>query len=255
MERPVVVTGASRGIGRALALAFAGRGHPLVLCARSESDLQAVAQESRVDCRIVVADLATVEGRDRLAAASPASIAGLVNDAGFGTAGPFAQQDRAREREMIRLNVEAVVDLTHALLPRLGRGSFLMNVASTAGFQPVPLLATYAATKAFVLSFTEALADELEPQGVRVVALCPGVTRTAFQRVAEVREAGPVATAEDVAAFALRSLDGRRRVAIHGARNAAMVHSQRLAPRRAVVKIARRMIQPWLSGRGGTSNA
>jgi short-subunit dehydrogenase len=187
-------------------------------------------------------------------AACPPEVAGLVNDAGFGTAGPFADQDRAREREMIRLNVEAVVDLTHALLPRLGRGAFLLNVASTAGFQPVPLLATYAATKAFVLSFTEALADELAPRGVRVVALCPGVTRTGFQRVANVQEAGSVATADEVAAFALRSLDANRRVAIHGARNAAMIHSQRLAPRRAVVKIARKVIEPWLSGRGGATN-
>jgi short-subunit dehydrogenase len=130
-----------------------------------------------------------------------------------------------------------------------------MNVASTAGFQPIPLLATYAATKAFVLSFTEALADELAPRGVRVLALCPGVTRTSFQSVADVREAGPVATAEEVAAFALRSLEANRRVAIHGVRNAALIHSQRLAPRRAVVRIARKVIEPWLSGRGGATNA
>jgi short-subunit dehydrogenase len=245
----VVVTGASRGIGRSLALALAKRGHSLVLCARSEPDLKAVAQQAGVDCRVVAADLATVDGRERLVAACPPEVAGLVNDAGFGTAGPFADQDRAREREMIRLNVEAVVDLTHALLPRLERGSFLLNVASTAGFQPVPLLATYAATKAFVLSWSQALSEELQPKGVRVLALCPGVTRTGFQRVANVREAGPVATAEAVATFALRGLDANRRVAIHGARNAALVHSQRLAPRRVVVKMARNLMHAWLADR------
>jgi short-subunit dehydrogenase len=250
MDLPVVVTGASRGIGRALALALARRRHPLVLCARSEADLQAVAREAGVECRIVAADLATVEGRDRLVAACPPRIAGLVNNAGFGTAGAFAAQDRARERMMIRLNVEGVADLTHALLPRLGPGSFAINVASTAGFQPVPLFATYAATKAFVISFSEALAEELAPKGIRVLALCPGVTQTDFQRVADVDTSStPSATAEEVAAFALRSLDARRRVAIHGARNALLVQSQRLAPRRAVVKIARKVIEPWLRRR------
>jgi uncharacterized protein len=252
MERPVVVTGASRGIGRALALALAGRRRDLVLCARSAGDLEAVASEARrsgVEARAVACDLATVEGRDELVRACPEALGGLVNNAGFGTAGAFALQDRAREREMVRLNVEAVVDLTHALLPRLPPGSFLMNVASTAGFQPVPLFATYAATKAFVLSFSEALAEELLPRGIHAMALCPGVTVTDFQRIAEVQLAGPTATAEEVARFALRALDARRRVAIHGTRNALLIQSQRLAPRRVVAKIARRVMEPWLRGR------
>jgi short-subunit dehydrogenase len=141
------------------------------------------------------------------------------------------------------------VDLTHALLPRLSRGSFVVNMSSTAGFQPVPLFATYAASKAFVLSFSQALADELARRGIHVMALCPGVTQTGFQRVAEVEVSGPSATAEQVARFALRALAARRRVAIHGVRNALLVQFQRLAPRRAVVKVARRVMQPWLRGR------
>jgi short-subunit dehydrogenase len=248
MYQPVVVTGASRGIGRALALAFARGKHDLVLCARSV-DLEAVADEGRalgVEVETVRCNLATVEGREDLVRAVDGPVAGLVNNAGFGTAGEFAVQDPARERELIRLNIEAVVDLTHAFLPRMSRGSFLMNVSSTAGFQPVPLFATYAATKAFVLSFSQALAEELAPAGIHVIALCPGVTATGFQSVAEIEtSSAPTATAEEVAAFALRALDKRRRVAIHGRRNALMIHSQRFAPRGLVVKIARRVMEPW----------
>ena len=252
MDRPVVVTGASRGIGRALALELARRRYDLVLCARSAADLDRVAAEARaqgVQARTVACDLSTVEERDALVRAVKEPLAGLVNNAGFGTAGEFADQDRPREREMIRLNVEAVVDLTHAFLPRLSRGSFIMNVSSTAGFQPVPLFATYAASKAFVLSFSQALADELAARGIHVMALCPGVTETGFQRVANVELAGPTATADEVARFALRALRSRRRVAIHGVRNALLVQSQRLAPRRAVVKVARRVMEPWFRGR------
>jgi short-subunit dehydrogenase len=247
MDRPVVVTGASRGIGRALALALAGRRHDLVLCARS-AELETVAKEARalgVDARAVRADLATVEGREQLVRSVAGPIAGLVNNAGFGTAGEFARTDAAREREMIRLNVEAVVDLTHAFLLRMSRGSFLVNVSSTAGFQPVPLFATYSATKAFVLSFSEALAEELAEAGIHVMALCPGVTETDFQRVADVQLKGPTASAEEVAKFALRALDTRRRVAIHGVRNSLLIQSQRLAPRRVVVKAARKVMEPW----------
>ena len=248
MDGPVVVTGASRGIGRALALAFAARRDKLTLCARSGAELEAVANEARaagVDVRVVRCDLATVEGRDELVRAVQGPVAGLVNNAGFGTAGEFARQDAAREREMIRLNVEAVVDLTHAFLPRMSRGAFVVNVASTAGFQPVPLFATYSATKAFVLSFSEALAEELAPAGIHVMALCPGVTETGFQRVADVEMSGPTASAEDVAKFAVRALKKRRRVAIHGTRNALLIQSQRFAPRTVVVKIARRFMEPW----------
>ena len=252
MERPVVVTGASRGIGRALALAFAKGGTPLVVCARSAAELDGVAKEARaagVGCQPVHADLSTQEGRDALLAAVPGRIGGLVNNAGFGTAGLFAEQNRERERQMVRLNVEAVVDLTHGFLPRLDAGGFIVNVASTAGFQPVPLFATYSASKAFVLSLSEALADELAERRIRVMALCPGVTRTDFQRVASVNLAGPTAEPDDVARFALRALRAGKRVAIHGARNNLLVQSERLAPRRMVVKMARKLMEPWFRER------
>src|SRR5438552_3085829 len=240
MKESVVVTGASRGIGRELALRFADRGHPLVLAARSRSDLQGTV----VEC-----DLSTQEGREKLLAASPEKIGGLVNNAGFATAGPFAEQDRLREREVVRLNVEAVVDLCHLFLPRLVPGSFIINVASTAAFQPVPLFATYSASKAFVLSLSQALSDELAPRGIHVMALCPGVTESGFQKEADVALTKGFAKAADVADFAMRSLDARKRVAIHGKKNAFLIFSQRLSPRTATVKIARKIMEPWFVNR------
>jgi len=238
MERPVVVTGASRGIGKALALALAKGGTPLVLCARSGRELDAVAREARAlgaGCQTVHGDLATQEGRDALLFAVPGRIGGLINSAGFGIAGPFAQQSADRERQMLRLNVEAVVDLIHGFLPRLDAGGFIINLASTAGFQPVPLFATYSASKAFVLSLSQALADELADRRIRVMVLCPGV-----------RPTGATANPDGVARFALRSLRAGKRVAIHGARNNLLVQSERLAPRRVVVKMARKFVEPWL---------
>lgn len=249
MKEAVVVTGASRGIGRALALRFAGRGYPLVVAARTSADLFQLASEARVDCKVVECDLSTQRGRDALAAAAPQRLAGLVNNAGFGTAGEFAAQDRARELGLVRLNCEAVVDLTRLFLPRLEAGGFVVNVASTAAFQPVPLFATYSASKAFVLSLSEALAEELSSRGVHVMALCPGPTESGFQKEADLALPGSFATADEVADFALRSLDARKRVAIHGAKNAFLIFTQRLSPRIAVVKVARRIMQPWLRGR------
>ena len=240
MKAAVVVTGASRGIGRALAVEFQKQDHPLVLAARTRCDLEG----TQVEC-----DLGTPEGRQALVAACPEKIAGLVNNAGFATAGPFAEQDRLKEQQLIRLNCEAVVDLCRLLLPRMAPGSFIVNLASTAGFQPVPLFATYAASKAFVLSFSEALAEELAPRGVHVMALCPGVTESGFQKEARVALTPGYATAEEVAKFAIKSLAAKKRVAIHGTKNALLVFSQRFSPRLAVVKVAKKVMEPWFAAR------
>lgn len=258
MKGQVVVTGASRGIGRALCLELAALGYPLVVCARSGAELESLAGEVRerfkTGCAVVACDLADDRGRTELverAAATGVPMVGLVNNAGFGTAGPFAGIDRERDLRMLGLNVDAPVDLCHRFLPRLrGQpGAFILNVSSTAAFQPVPLFATYAATKAFLLSFSEALAEELAPEGIHVMALCPGVTATGFQREADVVATGDVATAEEVAAYAIRALAAKRRVAVHGVMNSVRAFSARLAPRGVVVKVARKLMEPWFSGR------
>lgn len=254
----VVVTGASRGIGRALCLELAAQGYPLVASARSEPELESLAGEVRErfgsDCTVVACDLTTPDGRVELtarAATTGVPTVGLVNNAGFGTAGLFAQIDREKDLQMLALNVAAPVDLCHRFLPQLrGQlGAFILNVASTAAFQPVPLFSTYAATKAFLLSFSEALAEEVAREGIHVMTLCPGPTVTGFQQAADVLAVGNAASAQEVAVYAARALAARQRVAVHGAMNAVQVFATRLAPRRLLTKIAWKVMEPWFAGR------
>jgi short-subunit dehydrogenase len=195
-ERPVaLVTGASGGIGRAFALALAERGHDLVLVARDTARLEGVAKEigegAGAGAEVLTADLtdpvalATVEARVT-DPARPVDL--LVNNAGFGTYGRFAELPIERETREIQLNVVALVRLTHAALEGMvgrGRGG-VINVASIGGLQPTPSWATYGATKAFVISFTEAIHEELKGSGVRAMVLTPGFTRTEFQDTAGV---------------------------------------------------------------------
>jgi short-subunit dehydrogenase len=185
-----LVTGASSGIGEAFARRLAARGTALVLVARREDRLEALAKELDVASEVVAADLADPDDlrrvEERVASATdPVDL--LVNNAGFGTTGPFATLPVEREEEEIRVNVLAVVRLSRAALPGMverGAGG-IVNVSSLAAFQPDPGNATYGATKAFVLNFSEALSEELRKTGVKVQALCPGYTRTEFQTTAE----------------------------------------------------------------------
>ncbi len=193
-SRRALVTGASAGIGAAFADRLARDGYDLVLVARRRERLEELAkglrESHRVEVEVLVADL--VDAGDLLAVeqriTTPPGLDLLVNNAGFGTNGPFQDSDPDREEHEILLNVLALVRLTRAALPRMvARGSgAVVNVSSMAGFVPAPYNATYGATKSFVNSFTEALAEELRGTGVRVQALCPGFTRTEFQEVADV---------------------------------------------------------------------
>ncbi|HXX30425.1 MAG TPA: SDR family oxidoreductase [Myxococcaceae bacterium] len=251
----VLVTGASSGIGAELARAFARGGSSLVLSARSVDRLEALAAELRqkhgTAVAILPADLAVADGASRLVERLTElrlQIDVLVNNAGYAGFGPFAETDWAHEAGMLQLNVVSLTDLTKRLLPGMvarKRGG-LLNLASTAAFQPGPLMAVYYATKAYVLSFSEALAEELRGTGVTVTALCPGATASGFQARAHMEESRLVKGKRlmDAATVAQAGYDGfrrGRRVVIPGLSNRLLAQSVRFTPRRLVTRIVHNM--------------
>jgi short-subunit dehydrogenase len=248
-----VVTGASSGLGREFALALAGRGHPVLAVARRGERLNTLADEASASggrVEPLVADLSTDAGIDALLArAAELEIELLVNNAGVATYGPFASLSPERERELVRLNVEAVVALTRGLLPAMltrGRGG-VINLASEMAFQPVPYFAAYAASKAFVLSFSEALAEELRGTGVRVTAVAPGFVTTEFADVAASHEPErrfPHLKARRVVESALRAHDRGRTVKVVGTFYAFLAFAVRLAPRAALRRLMKLLMRP-----------
>lgn len=252
--RPLaLVTGASAGIGRELARVLAREGHDLVLVARREPQLSDLARELKeahgADCRVVAADLAEDGAAAHvLGALGPSPIDVLVNNAGFGGHGAFAERSRDDDLTMVAVNVTALTDLTKLVLPGMvarGRGRVL-NVASTAAFQPGPFMAVYYASKAYVLSLSQALAEELSGTGVTVTCLCPGVTDTEFQQVAGVEDIplnkGPLSmSARSVAEAAYRGMMRGRLLVIPGVHNKLGAHATRFAPRKMLLKVVRRL--------------
>jgi hypothetical protein len=251
-----LVTGASSGIGAAIARELAGRGHRLVLVARREERLRELAAEVEHErggrAETIAADLAAAGERDRLAGRLDAlglEVEILVNNAGFGAFGTVHGLDRERLVEMVRINCEALVDLQARLSPAMAarRRGAILNVASTAAFQPLPGSACYAATKAFVLSLSEASHAELRGHGVAVTALCPGPVRTEFGEIAGVgaqegQLPGPFWTATDqVAREAIDGLDAGKRVVIPGLLNRAGAIGGQHVPRALVLPIANRI--------------
>jgi len=255
-EDVVLVTGASSGIGAAFARRLARDGRHLVLVARRADRLEALARELeathpiRVDtiaCDLVAPGAAAalverVEGRGF-------TVDWLVNNAGVGTAGGFARLPVAHELDQIRLNVEVLVDLTGRCLPGMvarGRGA-IVNVASVAGFSPSPFMATYAATKAFVLSFSEAIAVELRGSGVQVLCVCPGLTRTEFQEHAKVDVSTLPSfawmSADTVADQAVRAV-GRTTVLVNGTMNAVLAAAARFLPHAVTSRFVTSMLKP-----------
>lgn len=249
-----VVTGASFGIGLEIATVLARDGFDLVLVARSGKPLEELAQRLR-DAHRRTVHVITADGSVPGAAGSLAEqleafgeIDVLVNNAGFGELGPFSRADPDTVDAMIRLNVAFLVGLTRRCLPAmLARGSGrVLNVASTAAFQPGPFMAVYYATKAFVLSFSEALDEELRGSGVTVTTLCPGPTATKFQERAGMQETalfrGPlVMDARRVAEQGVRAMLLGRRLKVAGATNWLLAQSTRIVPRRLVTGIVRRL--------------
>ncbi|HEX5708700.1 MAG TPA: SDR family oxidoreductase, partial [Pyrinomonadaceae bacterium] len=251
---------ASGGIGEVFARKLAARGQNLLLVARSEEKLAALALElsraHNVSASHFAADLVDADAPARLlaeVARRGLEIDTLINNAGFGSVGEFHRLDVESELRMIDLNVRALVELTHRFLPPMrarGRGA-IINVASTASFQPVPLMATYAATKAFVLSFSMALWEENRAAGVRVLALCPGSTDTNFFRVAGTETPPPniTQTPETVVDTALSALERGRSHVVSGWGNFLMAESSRLAPRSLVTRIAGKILKQRYKGR------
>ncbi len=247
MTKPVaLITGASAGLGVDFARQLSATGAQLVLVARRRDRLDELAAELG-NARAVALDLSEVGAADQLVAnviAHGEHVDLLVNNAGFGLTGKFAKLDGARQRQMIDLNCGVLIELTHAVLPGMlkrGRGGIL-NIASTAAFQAGPGMAVYFATKAFVLSFTEALHEEVRATGLRVTALCPGPTATEFGEVAGFGKAGAfnklAARSEDVVAAGLAGLDRNQAVVVPGLLNQIGAQGTRVLPRALLRRIA-----------------
>jgi short-subunit dehydrogenase len=249
-----LITGASSGIGEVFARKLAARGRNVLLVARSEDKLITLCNElgrsNSIRAQYVALDLSEPDAAERLFAEAEKrslTIDLLINNAGFGSMGEFSQLDLARELNMIDLNIKSLVELTYKFLApmRERKQGAIINVASTAGFQAVPFMATYAATKAFVLSFSEALWEENRPFGIKVMALCPGVTETNFFEAARGKKppARVSQTPEEVVDTALKGLSRGKSHIISGWTNFFMTQSERLAPRSLVTRVAGRMMR------------
>jgi short-subunit dehydrogenase len=256
-RKTALITGASSGIGKALAFNFASDGHDVILVARSGAKLQNLAEElhSRygVVATALVADLESAEGATKLfneIKSRGLSINMLANNAGYGSFGEFRQTGLDTELAMMHLNMHAVVILTKLFLPEIiaSRGK-IINTCSTAAFQPGPYVAVYSATKAFVLSFSEAIAAELERTGVTVTAFCPGPTESGFQDKANMQDSAlfknkNLPTADEIATSGYRAMQRGKKVHIPGIINWLMALSVRFTPRSLVTKISMALTKP-----------
>jgi uncharacterized protein len=256
-NKTALITGASSGIGKALAENFAKDGYHLVLAARGVAKMQTLADDLQkrygITVTVIGADLETNDGAVKLHAdikAKGITISALANNAGYGTFGEFKDSALAPELAMMQLNMNTVVVLTKLFMPDLlATQGKVLNTASTAAFQPGPYMAVYYATKAFVLSFSEAIAAELEGTGVTVTALCPGPTASGFQDKADMGASALVKgkklpTADEVAAAGYKAMQRGQRVYIPGAMNWLMAQSLRITPRNMVTSLVKQMSKP-----------
>lgn len=246
-----LVTGASAGLGEQFAHLFARDGHDVVLVARNQARLDALAERLRVHnvkAHVLAEDLGVPGGAQRVferVQALGLEVGFLVNNAGFGSNGPFLDLPLEKEVEMVQLNCTALLELCHRFgqQMRARKGGRILNIASTAGFLPGPFMATYFATKAFVVSFSEALSHELEGSGVTVTCHCPGATYTEFAKRSgnersRLFQRPGVAKAEDVAAHAYEAMMQGEVLSVHGLLNWLGVQSGRFSPRGVLRSIA-----------------
>ncbi len=247
--KATLITGASSGIGEAFARRLAAEKHDLVLVARSEEKLRTLRDEliaeNKITAHFIAIDLTGFEADKQLFEETEKhgiEVDWLINNAGFGSMGDFAKLDLDRELQMIDLNVLCLVSLTHRYLQKMRerRSGTIINVSSAAGFQPIPFMATYAATKSFVTSFSEAIAEENRPYGIQVLALCPGSTKTNFHDAAGMDRALGVKgqeTAEDVVETAMRVIGTDRAKVISGWTNWMVASGVNFLPNSLITKV------------------
>lgn len=251
-----LITGASSGIGFELAKVLARENFDLILVARSLDKLEDLKKQlssfnRRVD--VISMDLSVPGAASELHKKTQSlglTVDCLVNNAGFGEFGEFYKIDRQRQADMIHLNITALTELSHAYLASMvqKKSGHIINIASTAAFQPGPRMAVYFATKAYVLSFSEALSEELSETGVNVTAICPGPTESGFADAANLGTSDlfknkSVPTSKDVAEFTWKAMKNKDVVAVHGITNWLLAQSNRLAPRAVVRKIAKKVLK------------
>ncbi|MEJ7848094.1 MAG: SDR family oxidoreductase [Pyrinomonadaceae bacterium] len=256
-----LITGASSGIGKEFARRLAAKKHNLVLVARSEEKLHTLCDELMAEHGItahyVALDLIGFEADSRLFEETEKhgmEVDWLINNAGFGSMGDFAKLDLEKELEIINLNVSALVALTHRYLTKMrGRKSgTIINVSSAAGFQPVPFMATYAASKSFVTSFTEAVAEENRPFGINVMALCPGPTETNFFEASEIDDATILKgrqTVEEVVETALNAIDRGRSKVVSGWVNYLGAVLGSVVPNALITRTVAKTLRPKFQGK------
>jgi len=254
VSKTALITGASGGIGYELALLLAGDGFDCILVARSHDKLNALAarmeSEFRVKTLVLPKDLSKSTAVDEIyeeTTAASMQVDVLVNNAGFPVFGLFTETDPGTELEMLQVNVVALTTLTKLFLKGMIERPYgrILNLASTAAFEPGPLMAVYYASKAYVLSFSEALANELHGTGVTVTALAPGPTRTGFQKRGQLEDSrlvqGKIADAQSVALAGYRGLMAGKTIIIPGFANKLIPLIVRVSPRRVVTRVVRRM--------------
>jgi uncharacterized protein len=256
-----LITGASSGIGEEFARQLAARGESVLLVARSEDKLKALCAElsgkHKIDAQYIAQDLTKDGAAQQVFAETERrglTVATLINNAGFGAMGDFAELDLERALQMIDLNIKALVALTYLYLApmRQRKSGAIINVASTAAFQGVPYMATYAATKAFVLSLSEALWEENRAFNIKIMALCPGVTDTNFFEAAQSEQKPPMRIAQtpaQVVKTALRGLERGRSHIISGWSNYLTTEAERLVPRWVVARMAGLAMRPIFGGK------
>jgi len=255
MQKTALITGASSGIGYELAKIFAREGYNLVITARRENRLKPLKKElestGKITVHIFPADLSKADAPEKLhqfVIENNIPVSVLVNNAGIGDYGFFKDADWNRVSSIIDLNMKSLTHLTHLFIPELlkQKDGYIMNVASTAAFQPGPLMSVYYASKHYVLAFSEAIANELSDSGINVSALCPGPTESEFQEVANMKKSKlfdrfPVATSQEVAEYGYKSLMNGKRVAIYGLMNKIAPKFISLVPRCWVTAAVRKI--------------